>query len=211
MGNGHPRHRSPHGQEQVLARYVHPIHIQEHDQITNIELYVAKAANDRRQLWMDSVEVLKRAIIKSLGKIVRQVVREKKVRFQRLSVADIIGRVRARYGRMQKDTKKNLKERMLTMLQTADGLDTHISNLHDMFDVSETAGYPIDENDKVDTFRETVSGHPIIVKVLETFDFEFPDPKLTTYEQVSEYLVLHFPNLRHAQLAATRATAQQGG
>jgi hypothetical protein len=175
--------------------------------MTNVELYVAKASNDRLHLWMESSEVLKRAVIKSLGKIVRQVVREKKVRFQRLSVAAIIGRVRERFGKMQKDTKKNLRERMTTMLQTADGLDTHISNLQDMFDVSETAGFPIDEIDKVDIFRESVSGHPIIVKVFETFDFEFPDPKLTTYEQLTAYLVLHLPNLRHAQLAATRATA----
>ena len=93
------------------------------------------------------------------------------------------------------------------MLQTADGLDTHISNLQDMFDVSETAGFSVDEMDKVDIFRESVSGHPIIVKVFETFDFEYPDPKLATYDQLTAYLVLHLPNLRHAQLAATRATA----
>lgn len=93
------------------------------------------------------------------------------------------------------------------MLQTADGLNTHISNLQDMFDISETAGFPVDEIEKVDLFRESVSGHPIIVKALETFDFEFPDSTLTTYEQVTAYLVLHLPNLRHAQLAATRAAA----
>ena len=151
------------GQNQVLSRFSPPVYIEVHDHMTNVELYVAKASNDRLQVWIDSSEVLKRAVIKSLGKIVRQVVREKKVRFQRLSVAAIIAKVRERYGKMQKDTKKNLKERMTTMLQTADGLDTHISNLQDMFDISETAGFPVDEIEKADLFRESVSGHPIIV------------------------------------------------
>jgi hypothetical protein len=187
--------------------YPPPVYIDIHDGMTNVELYVANASNVKLQLWIDSLEVLKRAVIKSLGKVVRQIVRDPKIRFQQLSVAEIMARVRARYGRMQKDTKLNLKERMLTVLQTADGLDTHISNLTDMFEVSETAGFPINDTDKMDMFRETVSGHPIIVKVFETFDFEFPDPTLTTYEQLMAYLVVHLPNLRHAQLAATRATA----
>ena len=195
------------GQVQIAARFTPPVYADIHDGMTNVELYVAKASNDRLQVWIDSLEVLKRAVIKSLGRVVRQIVRDPKIRFQRLSVQDIIARVRARYGRMQKDTKQNLKERMLTVLQTADGLDTHISNLTDMFDVSETAGFPVTETDKVDIFRDTVSGHPIIVKVFETFDFEFPDTRLTTYEQLAAYLILHLPNLRHAQLAATRATA----
>ena len=198
---------NPNGQVQIADKFAPPVYIVIHDGMTNVELYVANASNTRLQLWIDSLEVLKRAVIKSLGRVVRQIVREPKIRFQQLSVADIIARVRARYGRMQKDTKQNLKERMLTMLQTTDGLDTHISNLTDMFDVSETAGFPILETDKVDMFRETVSGHPMIVKVFETFDFEFPDTKLTTYGQLAAYLTVHLPNLRHAQLAATRATA----
>ena len=47
----------------------------------------------------------------------------------------------------------------------------------------------------------------MIVKVLETFDFDFPDVKTTTFEQITEYLTLHLPNVKHAQMAATRATA----
>jgi hypothetical protein len=195
------------GQVQIAARFTPPVYVDIHDGMTNIELYVAKAANDRLQLWIDSLESLKRAVIKSLGRVVRQIVRDPRIRFQRLSVQDIIARARARYGRMQKDTKQNLKERMTAVLQTSDGLDTHISNLTEMFDVSATAGFPVTETDKLEIFRDTVSGHPIIVKVFETFDFEFPDSRLTTYEQLAAYLVLHLPNLRHAQMAATRATA----
>ena len=195
------------GQAQIAVKFTPPVYVDIHDGMTSVELYVANASNVKLQLWIDSLEALKRAVIKSLGKVVRQIVRDPRIRFQQLSVAEIMARVRARYGRMQKDTKLNLKERMLTMLQTADGLDTHISNLTDMFEVSEIAGFPINDTDKVDMFRETVSGHPIIVKVFETFDFEFPDPTLTTYEQLTAYLVVHLPNLRHAQLAATRANA----
>jgi hypothetical protein len=82
------------------------------------------------------------------------------------------------------------------MLPTTDKLDTHISDLDDMFEISEIAGFPIDENTKMDIFRETVSGHPLILKVLETFDFEFPDSKACTHAQICEYLVLHLPNLK---------------
>ena len=58
------------GQVQVLARFDPKAYVQEHVQMTNVELYVAKSSNDRLQLWIDSSETLKRAVIKSLGKIV---------------------------------------------------------------------------------------------------------------------------------------------
>ena len=83
-----------------------------------------------------------------------------------LTVAEIMALVRRRYGKMEKDTKNQLKERMLTLLKTADGIDTHISNLQDMFDVSETAGFPVAADRQVEIFRETVSAHPLIVKIL---------------------------------------------
>ena len=197
----------PQGQAQIAARFVPAAHIDINLGMTNVELYVAKASNDRLQVWIDALEALKRAVIKSLGRVVRQIVRDPRIRFQQLSVPDIITRVRARYGRMQKDIKQNLKDRMTTILPTADGLDTHISNLTDLFDVSATAGYPISETDKLDIFRDTVTGHPIIVKVIETFDFDFPDARQTTYDQLTAYLIVHVPNLRHTQLAATRVTA----
>jgi ribosome-associated translation inhibitor RaiA len=175
--------------------------------MTNIAMYVANASNTKLQLWVDSLETLKRAVLKSLGKVIRQVIKASKVRFQLMTVYDIMTRVRQRYGKMEKDTKANLKERMLTMLPTTDGIDTHMSNLREMFDVSETAGFPVDNDRQVEIFRETVCAHPLIVKVLETFDFEFPDAKVVTFEQITEYLTLHLPNVIHAQMAATRATA----
>ena len=195
-------------QPQIAPRFVPQTYVDIVNTMTSVELYVAKAANDRTQSWIDSTEALKRAVIKSLGRVIRQMVRAPKVRFQRMSVADIMTKVRARYGCMQRDTKANLREKMLTMLPTTDKLDTHISDLDDMFEVSEIAGFPIDENTKMDIFRETVSGHPLILKVLETFDFEFPDFKACTHAQICEYIVLHLPNLKSAQATAVKANAK---
>jgi hypothetical protein len=108
---------------------------------------------------------------------------------------------------MEKNTRANLKERMLTMLSTADDIDTHISNLQEMFDVSETASFIVDADRQVEIFRETVCAHPTIVKVLEKFDFDFPDVKTHSFAQITDYLILHLPNVKYAQMAATRATA----
>ena len=195
------------GQTQIAARFQLPVYVDIVNTMTNVELYVAKAGNDRLQLWIDSTETLKRAVIKSLGRVVRQMVKDKKVRFQTMSVSTILARVRARYGKMQRDTKLSLRDRMLTLMPTLDGLDTHISNLQDMFDVSEIAGSIINEDRKVEMFRETVCAHPLITKLLETFDMDFPDAQLVTYEQIAAYLVVHLPNLKHSQTTATRATA----
>jgi hypothetical protein len=195
------------GQPQIAPRYTPPQYVEINNNMTSVELYVAKANNDKLQLWIDSTEALKRAVIKSLGKVVRQNIQEVRYLFQRMSVTDILARVTARYGQMQKDTRADLKERMLTTLPTTDGLDTHISNLKEMFEISNTAGFPVDEKDKVDTFRETVCGHPMLVKILETFDFDFPDARHVTFLQLTDYLTLHVPHLRHAQITATRAHA----
>ncbi len=196
-----------HGQPQVAARYQPPAYVDIVATMTNAEMYVAKANNDRLQLWIDSTETLKRALIKSLGKVVRQVIKDKKVRFQQMSVSALVTEVRTRYGNMQRDTKLTLKERMATLLPTIDGLDTHVSNLQDMFDISETAGFPVDMDDQVDIFRESVCAQPLIGKLLETFDLTFPDAKTVSFDQVTAYLILHLPNLKHSQMTATRASA----
>jgi hypothetical protein len=195
------------GNIQVAQRYQLPGQVDINNNMSSVELYVAKTSNDKRQLWIDTEEALKRAVIKSLGHVVRQVIRSTKTRFQQMTVAQIIAKVRSRYGLMQKDTKANLREKMKTMLQTADGLDTHISNLQEMFDISERAGFQVSEDDKVEIFRESICTHPLISKVLETFDLTFPDAKAHAFTQISEYLIAHLPNLKHAQATATRATA----
>jgi hypothetical protein len=136
------------GNIQVALRYQLPGQVDINNNMSSVELYVAKASNDKRQLWIDTEEALKRAVIKSLGQVVCQVIRPTKTRFQQMTVSQIIAKVRSRYGLMQKDTKANLREKMRSMLQTSDGLDTHISNLQEMFDISERAGFQVSEDDK---------------------------------------------------------------
>jgi hypothetical protein len=103
------------GQVQIAPRYQPPQYVEVTGTMTSVELYVAKSNNDKLQLWIDTGEALKRAVIKSLGRVVRQVVQQGKTRFQQLTVSEILARVRARYGQMQKDTNTDLKERMLKM------------------------------------------------------------------------------------------------
>ena len=170
------------GQPQVAARYQPPAYVDIIATMTNTEMYVAKASNDRLQLWIDSTETLKLAIIKSLGKVVRQIIKDKRVRFQQMSVSALVTKVRTRYCNMQRDTKLTLKERMATLLPTIDGLDTHVSNLQDMFDISETAGFPVNAKEQVEIFRESVCAQPLIGKLLETFDLEFPDSRTVSFD-----------------------------
>jgi hypothetical protein len=80
--NNYPRNTTTdqNGQIQIAARYQPQPYANITDNMTSVELYVAKASNDKLQLWIDSGEVLKAAVIKSLGKTVRQVTRDRKVR-----------------------------------------------------------------------------------------------------------------------------------
>jgi hypothetical protein len=186
-------------QIQIAARYQAPAYIEINNTMTSVDLFVAKASNDRLQIWIDSLESLKRAVIQSLGRTVRQIVRDSKIRFQRLSAREILIRVTARYGDMQKDTEAHLKEKMLTMLQNSDGLDSHISDLRELYDISDTAGFPVDEYRKVAIFRESVCAHPLILKIFESFDIEFPHAKRTTYEQITAYLSVQSPGKAYTQ------------
>ncbi len=58
------------------------MYVEIHDGMTNIAMYVANASNTKLQLWVDLLEALKRAVLKSLGKVVRQVIKASKVCFQ---------------------------------------------------------------------------------------------------------------------------------
>jgi hypothetical protein len=89
-----------------------------------------------------------------------------------IRVSALLAKFRTRYGNMQRDTKLTLNEQMLTLLPTIDGVDIHISNLQDMFDISEIAGFPVDADRQVEFFRESVCAQPLIGKLLETFDVE---------------------------------------
>ncbi len=125
--------------------------------MSSVTLYIAKESNDRLQLWMDSADVLKRAVIKSLGAAVRDIITVKKAAgFQQMSVAEIIAKVRIRFDTLQKGTKSSLKLKMASMLKTVEDLDTHIAALTRNFIISDTVGLLVHEDHRVDYFRDSV-------------------------------------------------------
>ncbi len=65
---------------------------------------------------MNEEEALKTAIVKSLGIVVRQIIRHPETGFTEMTILDIMSKVRARYGRMRKTTEASLEERMTTRL-----------------------------------------------------------------------------------------------
>jgi hypothetical protein len=129
---------------------------------------------------MDASDVLKGAVIKSLGEAVREIITVKTSRFQQITVAEIIARVRTRFGKLQKDTKIALKLKMTSILKAVEDLDTHIAALTKLFNISKTAGSVVDEGHKVDYFRDSLFGHPILAEIFKQFDFEFPDSTFIT-------------------------------
>jgi hypothetical protein len=48
----------------IAPRYTPPVYVEIHDGMTNIAMYVANASNTKLQLWVDSLEALKRAVLK---------------------------------------------------------------------------------------------------------------------------------------------------
>jgi hypothetical protein len=171
------------------------------------QLFITKEKNDKLQLWLDASDVLKCAVTKSLGESVCDTITTKTSRFQQITVAEIIKRVRARFGKLQKDTKTAIKLRMTNMLKTVEELDKHIAALTKLFTISETAGSIVDEHHKVDYFRDSLFGHPLLADILKQFDFEYPDCTTITYAQITAYVVLHLPNLKTAQQSSIRVQA----
>ncbi len=74
---------------------------------------------------------------------------------------------------------------MASMLKTFVDLDTHIATLTKNFNISDTAGLVVDEDQRVDYFRDSVYGRPLLAEILKQFDFEFPDSTLHTYAQMA--------------------------
>ncbi len=70
-----------------------------------------------------------------------------------MTFMDIMDKVRARYGRMQIDTRAQLDERMTTRLQSTETFDTHLSNLTENYAISEIGSYPIAQDKQVKISR----------------------------------------------------------
>jgi hypothetical protein len=97
---------------------------------------------------------------------------------------------------------------MTNMLKAVDDMDKHIAALTRLFIINEPAGSVVDEDDKVDYFRDSLFGHPILADILKQFDSEHPDCTNTiTNAQITAYVVLHLLNLKTAQQASTRIQA----
>ncbi len=64
------------------------------------------------------------------------------------------------------------------------------------------------EDERVEIFKESLSGHPIIAQALSQYDFLHPDETTQAFESIAAYLDDHLPNLRHASQISARATAQ---
>jgi hypothetical protein len=107
--------------------------------MTSQETLVAKEVNETRRTWTDLSTSLKRAITKSVGEVVRKIVRDKSHFFQLLSIMDIIQRVRARYGIMHKNINTTLLHKMITMLKTVDDLESHVANLEALLETYDGA------------------------------------------------------------------------
>ena len=191
----------------IAPRYVPPAYVEVNDTMNSVQLYVAKSSNDKLMDWVNGEEALKTAIEISLGRVVSQVVRCPTNGFTLMSILDIMAAVRARYGLMQKDTRASLDARMTARLQSTQVFDAHLSNLAQQFVISQIGGFPVNEDEKVRLFRESVFGHPLIAKALEKYDFDFPDSRTQTFQSISAYVLLNLPNLQDASRAAERATA----
>jgi hypothetical protein len=93
------------------------------------------------------------------------------------------------------------------MLKTVEELDTHIATLTRNFNISETTGLLVDEDHRVDYFRDSLFGHPLLAEILKQFNFEFPDSTLVTYAQITAYVIRYLPNLKTVHQSSTRIQA----
>ncbi len=109
---------------------------------------------------------LKTVIVESLGPVVRQIVKHPQHGFALLTIRDIMTKVRARYGRMQKNTKKNMEEKMTSRLALTDSFETHVSHLREQFLTVEKGRHQILEDQRVEFLRKSLSGHATIDKMM---------------------------------------------
>ena len=124
-----------------------------------------------------------------------------------MSIMEIMTAVRTKYGRMKKNTRKELALKMTTRLATTEGLDNHVSNLKEMFIINKTGGHPINMSEQVDILRASILGHVLIEQAMKQYDFVNSDESAHTVASIVEYLSDHLPNLCEAAAAATQATA----
>ena len=191
----------------IAPRFTPPVHVTINDTMTHAGLYAARTSNDQLLEWTKIEEALKTAIIESLGPVISQIIQHAEDGFTLVTIRDIMDKLRAKYGRMRKNTKLALKERMTARLSSTEAFDTHVSTLRENFTISYIGGQIINEDKKVDYLRESVSGHVLIDKALSQYDFEHPDETTQTFEGIVAYVEEHLPNLQTASKVTAQATA----
>ncbi len=80
------------------------------------------------------------------GPVISQIIQHAEDGFTLMTIRDIMDKLRTKFGRMRKNTKETLKERMTARLSATELFDTHASTLHENFTIS-----PIAENNKSPT------------------------------------------------------------
>ena len=192
----------------VLApRFVPPAPITINDGMTSVELYVAKASNDQLSEWLAGEEALKNAITKSMGATVRNIVEHPEHGFSLLNIMQIMAVVRGRFGRMRKNTKLDMKEKMTARLASINLFDSHISNLKQLFFISSTGGQPIVASDQVEYLRKSLSGNHLMETIISQYDFLHHDDSTHTFDAIVDYITDHLPNVQVAAKSASDATA----
>jgi hypothetical protein len=171
--------------------------------MTSVGLYVVKSSNEQLVEWATGKEAIKTAIVESLGPFVRQIVKHPQHGFVLLIIRDIMTKIRARYGRMRKNTKKNMEEKMTSRLASTDSFVTYVSHLREQFLTVEKGGHQILEDQRVEFLRKSLSGHAIIDKIMTQYDFKNCDDTYHTFEGIVDFIEDHLPDLQSsAQIAA---------
>ena len=191
----------------IAPRYVPRAYVELNEAMSNVAMMVARTNNEQALEWITGEEALKAAIIKSLGNVIRQIVRDPTDGFTLMTVMDIVNKVRTRYGRMRKNTQKSLAERMTSRLTSTEQFDTHVSNLRENFVISHIGGYTVQPDKQVDLLKESLAGHALIEKILNQYDFEHKDETLHTFESIVAYVEDHLPNLQESTRVSASATA----
>ncbi len=191
----------------IAPRYAPQPYVQLNDQMSNVALMVARTTNEQTLEWINGEEALKAAIMKSLGRVIRQIIRDPKNGFTLMTILEIMDKVRARYGRMRRTTKNSLAECMTARLPSSDQFDTHVPNLRENFVISDIGGHPIQPDKQVDILKESLIGHPLIEKILQQYDFEHKDELLHSFESIVIFVEAHLPNLQESSRVSARVTA----
>jgi hypothetical protein len=135
--------------------------------------------------------------------MVRNIVEHPEHGFSLLNIMQIMAVVRNRYGRMQKNSKLDLKEKMTARLASTNLFDSHISNLKQLFFISTTGGQPITEADQVEYLRTSLSGNPLIDSIISQYMISY----ITMIPRNTSQIIYLTFRLRPKLLALRQLTA----